>query len=275
MSWGYPGGEFSGETYYDGHCELARSVCVVASGDYGRPGEYPAYSPRTLAVGGTTLDLASDGTISSEVGWPGSGGGESYFEPKPPAQRGVVPGPRRGLPDVSFDADPNTGVAVYDSVPYQGQAGWFQVGGTSVGTPVWSAILSSADQLRAAAGKGPLTSAGDQAARAVYAATSALGDIITGPQRRVPEGLHGRAGLRLRNRPRQPAGRDRRGGRRRPAAAAATRYGTGYCPFGMLAVASSRTGSGTAAVCDPGRSIVAATARAAITRPKAIQKARW
>ena len=154
---------------------------MVASGDYGHPGEYPAYSPRTLAVGGTTLDLASDGAISSEAAWPGSGGGESYFEPKPAAQRGVAPGPRRGLPDVSFDADPNTGVAVYDSVPYQGQAGWFQVGGTSVGTPVWSAILSSADQLRAAAGKGPLTSAGDQAARAVYAATSALGDITTGP----------------------------------------------------------------------------------------------
>jgi hypothetical protein len=181
MSWGYPGGEFSGETYYDGHCELAHSVCVVASGDSGHPGEYPAYSPRTLAVGGTTLDLASDGTISSEVAWPGSGGGESYFEPKPAAQRGVAPGPRRGLPDVSFDADPNTGVAVYDSVPYQGQSGWFQVGGTSVGTPVWSAILASADQLRAAAGKGPLTSAGDQAARAVYAATSALGDITAGP----------------------------------------------------------------------------------------------
>jgi hypothetical protein len=181
MSWGYPGGEFSEETYYDGHCELAHSVCVVASGDGGHPGEYPAYSPRTLAVGGTTLDLASDGTISSEVAWPGSGGGESYFEPKAAAQRGVTPGPRRGLPDVSFDADPNTGVAVYDSVPYQGQSGWFQVGGTSVGTPVWSAILSSADQLRAAAGKGPLTSAGDQAARAVYAATSALGDITAGP----------------------------------------------------------------------------------------------
>jgi hypothetical protein len=181
MSWGYPGGEFSGETYYDGHCELAHSVCVVASGDYGHPGEYPAYNPRALAVGGTTLDLASDGTITSEVAWAGSGGGESYFEPKPAAQRGVAPGPRRGLPDVSFDADPNTGVAVYDSVPYQGQSGWFQVGGTSVGAPVWSAILASADQLRTAAGKGPLTSAGDQAARAVYAATSALGDITAGP----------------------------------------------------------------------------------------------
>jgi hypothetical protein len=180
MSWGIYG-EFSGETYYDWRCELADSVCVVASGDFGYPGDYPAYSPRVLAVGGTTLQLAPGGTVSSEISWNGSGGGQSYFEPKPAAQQGVSPGTRRGTPDVSFDADPNTGVAVYDTIPYQGQTGWFQVGGTSVGAPVWSAILASADQLRAAAGKGRLTSAGDQAARAVYAATSALADITTGP----------------------------------------------------------------------------------------------
>jgi PQQ-like domain len=180
MSWGIDG-EFSGETYYDRHCELAHSVCVVASGDYGYPGDYPAYSPRVLAVGGTTLQLAPGGAVSSEISWDGSGGGQSYFEPKSAAQEGVSPGTRRGIPDVSFDADPSTGVAVYDTVPYEGQTGWFQVGGTSVGAPVWSAILASADQLRAAAGKGRLTSAGDQAARAVYAATSALGDITTGP----------------------------------------------------------------------------------------------
>jgi hypothetical protein len=180
MSWGIYG-EFSGETYYDPHCELTDSVCVVATGDYGYPGGYPAYSPRVLAVGGTTLQLAPSGAVSSEISWNGSGGGQSYFEPKSAAQQGVSPGTRRGIPDVSFDADPSTGVAVYDSIPYLGQAGWFQVGGTSVGAPVWSAILASADQLRAAAEKSRLTSAGDQAARAVYAATSALGDITTGP----------------------------------------------------------------------------------------------
>jgi subtilase family serine protease len=180
LSWGYPG-EFSDETYYDGHCALARSVCVAASGDYGHPGSYPAYNPRAVAVGGTTLQLAAGGTVSSELAWAGSGGGRSYFEPKPAAQQGVTPGTRRGIPDISFDADPNTGVAVYDSTPYLGQAGWFQVGGTSLGAPAWTAILASADQLRAAAGKGRLTSAADQAARAVYAATPALGDITAGP----------------------------------------------------------------------------------------------
>jgi hypothetical protein len=181
MSWGDSVGEFSGETFYDWHCRLAHSVCVAATGDEGHPGEYPAYNSHALAVGGTTLQLSSTGTVDSEVAWAGSGGGLSYFEPKPAAQQGVSPGGHRGIPDVSFDADPNTGVAVYDSVPYEGQTGWFQVGGTSVGAPSWSAILAAADQLRVAAGKSPLTSAGGQVQRAVYAASSALGDITTGP----------------------------------------------------------------------------------------------
>ena len=72
-------------------------------------------------------------------------------------------------------------MAVYDSVPYEGQTGWFVVGGTSVGAPSWSAIVASSDQLRVAAGKRPLMSAGDEAQRAVYAASSTLGDITTGP----------------------------------------------------------------------------------------------
>ncbi len=181
ISWGLGDGEFSGESFYNWHCQLAHSVCVASTGDYGHPGEYPAYNPAALAVGGTTLQLSPSGAVDSEVAWAGSGGGLSDFQAKPAAQKGVTPGSHRGIPDVSFDADPNTGVAVYDSVPYDGQTGWFQVGGTSVGAPAWSAILAATDQLRAAAGKAPLTSAGDRAAKAVYAASSALGDITTGP----------------------------------------------------------------------------------------------
>jgi subtilase family serine protease len=48
----------------------------------------------------------------------------------------------RAVPDVSFDADPNTGVGVYDTTPYNGFIGWFQVGGTSLGAPSWAAISS-------------------------------------------------------------------------------------------------------------------------------------
>ena len=96
----------------------------------------------------------------------------------PSYQHGVVSG-GRGIPDVSYNADPNTGVAVYDSNPVQGQAGWFQVGGTSLGAPSWSAVLADTDQLRADAGHSRLT--GSAAQRAVYAASGVLGDVTGGP----------------------------------------------------------------------------------------------
>jgi len=44
----------------------------------------------------------------------------------------------RATPDVSLDADPASGVSVYDSVRYQGQSGWFTVGGTSASSPMWA-----------------------------------------------------------------------------------------------------------------------------------------
>lgn len=179
MSWGIPE-EFTDETYYDGHCRLTASVCSVASGDYGHPGSYPAYAPAVLSVGGTTLHLAGDGSVTGETSWSGSGGGRSYVEPVPGYQRGAVSG-GRGIPDVSFDADPATGVAVYDSVGPYGQSGWFQVGGTSLGAPAWAAVLAAADQLRAAAGKARLTGADGSAQRAVYAVAGQLGDIVSGP----------------------------------------------------------------------------------------------
>ncbi|HEX6453314.1 MAG TPA: PQQ-binding-like beta-propeller repeat protein [Trebonia sp.] len=182
MSWGYGGGEFSDETYYDHFCALSTTVCVVSSGDYGHPGGYPAYNPAVLAVGGTTLNLAADGTVSSEQAWNSSGGGQSWVEPEPGYQGQAQSSGMREMPDVAFDGDPSTGVAVYDSVPYGGQSGWYEVGGTSVGAPSWSAILSDTDQLRAASAQPPLTAAGFAAQRAVYSLpSSALAPVTGGP----------------------------------------------------------------------------------------------
>ncbi|HEY5269629.1 MAG TPA: hypothetical protein VII97_04790 [Anaerolineales bacterium] len=45
---------------------------------------------------------------------------------------------KRATPDVSLDADPNSGAAVYDSLSYRGQKGWYQVGGTSLSSPMWA-----------------------------------------------------------------------------------------------------------------------------------------
>ncbi len=46
---------------------------------------------------------------------------------------------KRATPDVSLDADPASGVSVYDSTLYQGRAGWWTVGGTSASSPMWAA----------------------------------------------------------------------------------------------------------------------------------------
>ena len=90
---------------------------LAASGDSGAPAGYPAISPNVVAVGGTTLQLDSQGNYSSESGWSGSGGGISAYESQPAYQKGVVTQSTtyRTNPDVSYDADPNTGFPVYDS----------------------------------------------------------------------------------------------------------------------------------------------------------------
>ena len=64
----------------------------------------------------------------------------------------------RATPDVAYDADPNTGVNVYDSVRYDGGSGWWEVGGTSAAAPQWSALLAIADQGLALSGQSALNS---------------------------------------------------------------------------------------------------------------------
>jgi subtilase family serine protease len=137
MSWG--GSEFSTETSYDSYFSSSTITFFASSGDNGAGVIWPASSPNVVAVGGTTLNLASGSVV--ETGWSGSGGGASRYEPKPAYQTNFgLSGSMRAVPDVSYDADPNTGVPVYDSLGYSGQYGWFQVGGTSAGAPQWAAI---------------------------------------------------------------------------------------------------------------------------------------
>lgn len=142
MSWG--GGEFSTESNYDYYFTSPYGAAFFASsGDSGNGVEWPAVSANVVGVGGTTLNLDSSGNVLSETAWNGSGGGLSAYENEPAYQvtYGVLgANGKRAVPDVSFDADPNTGVSVYDSMGYAGQRGWFVIGGTSVGAPQWAAI---------------------------------------------------------------------------------------------------------------------------------------
>ena len=137
MSWG--SGETSNEkssydSYFTTPANHTPVSYVSSAGDSGSPGGYPAYSPNVLSVGGTSLTLDGSNNISSETVWNNSygitGGGISVYESQPSYQTGVVTQTttQRAMPDVAFDADPLTGVAVYDSYRY---GGWVEVGGTS------------------------------------------------------------------------------------------------------------------------------------------------
>ena len=144
MSWG--GSEFSSETAYDSHFTKPGVVYFAASGDSGGKTIWPGVSPNAVSAGGTTLKLNSDGSVASETGWSGSGGGPSTYESRPSYQtviQGLV-GSHRGTPDFSFDADPYTGVSVYDSTSCQGMSGWMVFGGTSVSSPSLAGIVNSA-----------------------------------------------------------------------------------------------------------------------------------
>ncbi|RQS70182.1 peptidase S8/S53 subtilisin kexin sedolisin [Burkholderia sp. Bp8963] len=161
VSMSFGGNEFSGENGFDSHFSAPGVTFVASSGDSGTGTEYPAAASNVIAVGGTTLSADAYGNYVGETAWSGSGGGVSTQETEPAGQA-TWPIPvagKRGVPDVGYDANPSTGFAVYDSVTYQRQAGWFQVGGTSAGAPQWSALVAIANSLRAAAGKSRLSAA--------------------------------------------------------------------------------------------------------------------
>jgi len=141
MSWG--ASEYSGETAFDTHFSGSTANFFAAAGDGGLPAEYPSASPYVTSVGGTTL--SGVGTTSlKETAWSNGGGGCSPYEPHFPGQAnypsfGQVKCATRATPDVSADANPNSGAPIYDSTPYQNVSGWFLIGGTSLAAPMIAA----------------------------------------------------------------------------------------------------------------------------------------
>jgi subtilase family serine protease len=157
--------ETSDETAYFNHPGV---MITVSSGDSGYGVEFPAASRYVTAVGGTTLRRDSSSRGWSESVWSGAGSGCSAFIAKPAWQ--VDTGcSRRTVADVSADADPSTGVAVYDSTSYQGRKGWLVFGGTSVAAPIVAGVY-------ALAGNGASLTYGS----APYAPGASLNDVLTG-----------------------------------------------------------------------------------------------
>jgi len=139
-SWG--SGEFGSETAFDSHFVKPGVVFLASSGD--SPGtSWPGVSPNVVSAGGTTVRRnPSTGNFVSEIAWESAGGGVSYYEARPSYQSKLssTVGSHRGAPDLSFDANPTTGVWVFDS----NAGGWYIVGGTSVSSPALAGIINLA-----------------------------------------------------------------------------------------------------------------------------------
>jgi subtilase family serine protease len=114
---------------------------------------FPASSPFVTAVGGTSLFATESGNRQFEITWIGSGGGVSQQFVEPQYQN-LLPAPvqqilenHRGLPDVAYNADPNTSIFIYLSFLGSSSAGYYFIGGTSEGSPQWAGIIADANQL--------------------------------------------------------------------------------------------------------------------------------
>ena len=167
----YGSSEFSSETSFD-HNYTGNAVTptnpvtfVASSGDNGYGVEYPAASPYVVAAGGTTLTQTSSGW--SQSAWSGAGSGCSAYEPNPGWQPYTNPpcDKMRQVADTSAVADPNTGVAMYDTY---GQSGWLVVGGTSVASPIIASVFALAN-----------TDFGPTAAQQLYSPTSGIINHVT------------------------------------------------------------------------------------------------
>jgi subtilase family serine protease len=180
-SWG--GTDSSRDPSYDSQYFNHPGVAIVAAtGDSGFAAGpiYPSSSPDVIAVGGTTLTPAIGASRGySEAAWSGGGSGCSSFESMP-AWQAVLPnavaacGTRRAVADVSADANPATGVAVYDTYGYPG---WYpgMIGGTSLSAPIVGGIYALAGNTSVAASAG----ARDLYAHASYTPPN-LFDVLSG-----------------------------------------------------------------------------------------------
>ena len=159
-------GNYNGKAPFGSkHYDHPGTIITASAGDSGYKVSEPAGYSSVVAVGGTTLITASGSRGWSETAWDGTGSGCELRLPKPSWQRDKgCKG--RTMNDVAAVADPNTGVAVYDTYP---SGGWFEVGGTSVASPLVASIFAlagNADTL--------------DAAQSLYTKSSSLWDVTSG-----------------------------------------------------------------------------------------------
>ena len=168
-SWTLTSSEVPSGTY-----TFPRVATVAASGDYGYLGpgldSYPAAFPGVTAAGGTSLvpaTAAANARGFSEAAWSlngGYGGGSGCdLQVAKPAYQTDSGCPGRSYADLSADADPSTGLIVYDA----GNGGWILIGGTSLAAPLIASYYAIA--------RAPASSPGW-----AYSHSGRLNDLVTG-----------------------------------------------------------------------------------------------
>jgi subtilase family serine protease len=162
-SWGGPesSGQLADDEYFaDWHYNASNHfsppiLAFASAGDSGAGAQWPSTNPWVISAGGTSVYRnASTLAFSSEGCWSGSGGGQSAYETYATTfsagsymgawanfQYPIFGQAARSTPDLSFDADPNSGVWVYAYAEY---GGWIVLGGTSVASPSLASIVNRA-----------------------------------------------------------------------------------------------------------------------------------
>ena len=141
-------GEFSGQQLFERYYKHTGVAITVASGDYGYGNgriligsvSYPGASQFVTSVGGTSLVRDASARGWTETAWAGSTSGCSAYIHKPGWQRDRLCD-MRSVADVAAVADPQTGLAVYDTFGFEG---WLVVGGTSLSSPIIASVYAMA-----------------------------------------------------------------------------------------------------------------------------------
>ena len=161
----YGNTDSSSYAVYDSHYAAANIAITVSTGDSGYGAQWPATAPGAVAVGGTSLHASGGGW--TESAWSGAGSGCGPGHPRPAWQNGVTNecGGRMEA-DVSSNADPNTGVAVYGPKT-RTTSGWGVWGGTSESSPFIGGLFA-------------LRNGSINAASSIYANSASLNDVTSG-----------------------------------------------------------------------------------------------
>ncbi|WP_371517838.1 protease pro-enzyme activation domain-containing protein [Kitasatospora sp. NBC_01300] len=165
----------------DGSRDCTRST----SGSSVKAVDFPASSPHQTGVGGTNLQVSGT-SYSSESAWSSAGGGVSTVFGKPTWQTGTGTGTgtMRTVPDVSSNADPASGFAIYTA------GSWQVYGGTSAAAPLWAGYAAQFNQKAKAAGQPVLGEANPK----LYAVANssnysgAFHDVTSGSNQDFPAG---------------------------------------------------------------------------------------